>query len=48
MIDENQNIEYINNWIQDCFYFILVNIYIKFFVPLNMGTTLNNVEIFED
>jgi len=28
MIDDNQNIEYINDWIQDCFYFILVNIYI--------------------
>ncbi len=45
MIDENQNIEYINDWIQDCFYFILVNIYIKIFVPLNMGTTLKKVEI---
>jgi hypothetical protein len=47
-IDENQNIEYSNDWIQDCFYFILVNIYIKKFIPSNMGTTLKKVEIFED
>jgi hypothetical protein len=48
MIDDNQNIECINDWIQDCFYFILVNIYIYIFVPSNTGTTLKKVEIIED